>query len=188
MSSRKYTKDYRLENKSQKNGKVVTIPVYRGELFGFEKKKEDVERVKRVFLIFTIAEWVIYFVALLLNTDKGRVMYVSLPLIAVAFPLLGQTSIVLMLKKTKSEYIRSEKDKITEKLISWVFVSFFFSLCSLLGHVVSWIMRGESILDAILLVLTLLLVALSYSLFAKRKDLAMKMVGTTKLPEEEDQK
>ena len=91
-----------------------------------------------------------------------------------------------MLRKNKSEYIRSEKDKITEKLISYVFVSFFFSLCSLLGHIVSWIMSGESILDAILLVLTLLLVALSYSLFAKRKDLAMKVVGVAKLPEEEE--
>ena len=186
MSSRKYAKDYRLENKSQKNGKVVTIPVYRGELFGFEKKREDVERAKKIFISFTFAEWVIYIVALLLNTDKDRVMYVSLPLIAVAFPLLGQTSIVLMLIKAKNEYIRSEKDKITERLTSWVFVSFFFSLCSLLGHFVSWIMSGESIIDAVLLFLTLLLVALSYSLFAKRKDLAMKVVGTTKLPEGEE--
>lgn len=35
MVSRKYAGDYRLENVKDKNGKLVTKAVYRGEIFGF---------------------------------------------------------------------------------------------------------------------------------------------------------
>ena len=90
MVSRKYASDYRLENVEGKNGKIVTKPVYRGDLFGFSKSKEEVKRLKVIFIATTIIEWCLYFSSVLINTRAGRALYVSLPFLAVAFPLLGQ--------------------------------------------------------------------------------------------------
>ena len=187
MVSRKYTSDYRLENVEGKNGKIVTKPVYRGDLFGFSKSQEEVKRLKVIFIVTTIIEWCFYFSSVLINTRAGRTMYVSLPFLAVAFPLLGQSDTVWTFASTKGDATRMVKDKITEKLISWIFMVLFFSFCSIIGHIVFWIRNGESITDAVFLVLTVLLVFLSWNLFKKRKDLEMKKTGTTVLPEKEDE-
>ena len=174
MVSRKYRDDYRLENVKRKDGRVVTTVVYKGELFVFKKAGEELKKIKRIFILTTVIEWVVFFLSLFLNTDKGRVVYISLPLIAIAFPLLGQSDVLLLLLKDKKGYTRLEKDRITERLVSFIFISFFFSLCSLIGHIVHWIKYTESIEEAILLILTVLLTFLSFNLFLKRKDLEMK--------------
>ena len=187
MVSRKYTSDYRLENIKDKNGKIVTKPVYRGDLFGFSKSQEEVKRLKSIFVVSTIIEWCLYVFSILINTRAGRAMYVSLPFLAIAFPLLGQSDAVWTLASTKGDAARMVKDKITEKLVSWVFTVLFFSLCSVVGHIVFWVRNGETIIDAVFLVLTVLLIFLSWNLFKKRKDLEMKKTGTTVLPEKEDE-
>ena len=187
MVSRKYASDYRLENIEGKNGKIVTKPVDRGDLFGFLKPTEEIKRLKTIFIATTVMEWCLFFLSLLLNTRAGRTMYVSLPFLAVAFPLLGQSDGVWTFVSTKSDATRMIKDKITEKLISWIFAVLFFSFCSIIGHIVFWIRNGETVIDAVFLVLTVLLLFLSWNLFVKRKDLEMKKTGTTVLPEKEDQ-
>ena len=68
MVSRKYASDYRLENIEGKNGKIVTKPVYRGDLFGFLKPTEEIKRLKTIFIAVkkTIdapsADYAVYFV------------------------------------------------------------------------------------------------------------------------------
>ncbi len=182
MVSRKYTSDYRIENEEGKNGKTKTIAVYRGDLFDWVVSKEEVEKIKRIFTFSTIIEWVLLLISLSLNTDKSRVAYVSLPLIAVAFPLLGQTDCLFAFKAKKS-FERRDKDKVSEKLVSYVFVTLFLSSCSAIGHVISWLTGGESILDATLLIMTVLLIGLSWNLFSKRNKLQMKKSGSTKVDE-----
>ena len=186
MVSRKYASDYRLENIETKGGKIVTKPVYRGDLFGFSKPEAEVKRLKVIFIVSTIIEWILFFTSLLLNTRSGRVMYVSLPFLALAFPLLGQSDAVWTFVSSRDGVTRMVKDKITEKLVSWVFMVLFFSLCSIIGHIIFWVRNGESLVDAVHLVLTILVSASSWNLFIKRKDLAMKKAGTTVLPEKED--
>ena len=188
MISRKYVGDYRLENVRDRKGRLVTKPVYRGDIFGFEKSGEKIVKTRRMFIRSTVLEWVILIFSLLINSDKGRVMYISLPLIAVAFPLLYQSDAAALLMKRGGDYKREEKDKVTEKMVAAVFISFFFSLCSSVGHIVSWITSGESTEDAVLLSLTLAIVFISWSIFSKRKDLSMTKTGTTVLPDTEDEK
>ncbi len=187
MVSRKYAGDYRLENVKDKNGKLVTKAVYRGEIFGFERPEEEMRRSRRIFLVSTICEWVFLIAFLFINSDKGRVLYVSLPMIAAAFPLLGQSDTVGLLYRKSGEYKRQEKDRITERLVSYVFISFFLALCSAVGHVAAWIRKGESTADAVQLVLTVLFVFTSWNLFSKREGLKMKGTGTTVLPETEEE-
>ena len=186
MVSGKYAGDYRLENVKNRNGKTVTKAVYRGEIFGFEKTGDDLKRTRGIFLISTVCEWIFLIAFLLINSDKGRVMYVSLPLIAVAFPLLGQSDIVSLLYRRSGEYKRQEKDRITERLVSYVFISLFLSFCSAVGHVVAWVRKGESIPDAVVLVLTVFLVFSFWNLFRRKGDLRMKSTGTTALPPAEE--
>lgn len=187
MVSRKYASDYRLENIKTKSGKIVTKPVYRGDLFGFSKPKAEVKKLKYIFLISTIIEWLLFLASLLINTRSGRAMYVSLPFLALAFPLLGQSDAVWTFVSAKDGVTRMVKDKITEKLISWIFMVLFFSVCSAIGHIVFWVRNGESVIDVVFLILTILIIASSWNLFIKRKDLEMKKTGTTVLPEKEDE-
>lgn len=183
MVSRKYTSDYRLENVEGKDGKTKTVAVYRGDLFDWIVSKEEVEKIKKIFTFSTIIEWVLLMISLSLNTNKSRVMYVSLPLIAVAFPLLGQTDCLFVLRKIKKSVERKDKDKVSEKLVSYIFVTLFLSSCSAIGHVISWLISGESILDALLLIINILLIGLSWNLFTKRSKLQMKKSGSTKVDE-----
>ena len=44
MVSRRYVGDYRLENVKDKNGKLVTKPVYKGKYYVFEKSAEEAGR------------------------------------------------------------------------------------------------------------------------------------------------
>lgn len=186
MVSRKYAGDYRLENVRNRNGKLVTKAVYRGEIFGFVRSEEEIRNLRRIFLISTICEWVFLFAFLFINSDKGRVLYVSLPMIAAAFPLLGQSDVVGLLYRKSGEYKRQERDRVNGHLVSYVFISLFFSLCSAVGHTAAWIAKGESTVDAVQLVLTVLFVFTSWNLFSKREALKMKSTGTTVLPETEE--
>lgn len=177
MVSRKYTGDYRLENVENKNGKTVTRAVYKGDLFDWEKSEEEVVKLKRTILRTTVLEWLVFILALVINCSKIRVMYVSLPLLAFAFPLLGQSRVTaLFFKKVEMGYKREEKDLISSRLVSYVFISLFFSLCSVFAHVIAWVREGESGEDAVLLSLTLALSFMAYSIFRKRKELEMKKV------------
>lgn len=185
MASRKYAADYRLENVKDKKGRVVTRAVYRGELFSFVKNEDEIRKTKVVFAVSTFLQWVFYLSSLLISSRAGRAMYVTLPFLVSAFPLLGQSDAVWTLWSRKENVIRSDKDKISEKLVSWVFMTFFFSLSSLVAHVVFWIRNGETIGDALFLVLTLLIAASGWNLFLHRKDLEMKATGTTVIPEGE---
>lgn len=185
MVSRKYADDYRLENMETESGKTVTKPVYRGDLFNFSRREEEMLGVRRTFLKTVVIEWLVYFLCLLINCDKTRTAYVSLPLIAVAFPLLGESSIIFLMLKRRNDYKREEKDRISERLVSYVFITLFFSLSSFISHVVLWIKNGESTEDAVLLSLTAALIFSSFTLFKKRKNLEMEKTGSTKLPEEE---
>lgn len=187
MVSRKYASDYRLENVKDKKGKIVTKPVYRGELYSFSKSKKEIKKLKKIFIISLILEWFIFLLSLFLNTRVGRAMYVVLPFLGVAFPLLGETDTIWAFLSSKGPMIRSEKDKITEKMVSWIFTAFLLFIFSFVGHIIFWIRNGETITDAIFLVLTVLEIALSWNLFSKRKDLEMVKTGTTKLPPEEEE-
>ncbi len=178
MVSRKYVQDYRLENVENKKGKIATRAVYKGDLFDWEKSEEDVVSLKRMILRTTVLEWLVFILALVINCTKIRVMYVSLPLLAFAFPLLGQSRVVaIFFKKVERGYKREEKDLITSRLVSYVFISLFFLLCSASAHIVAWIREGESVEDALLLSLTVALLFMALSIFKKRKDLEMKKIG-----------
>ncbi len=179
MVNKKYADDYRLENIETENGKIVTKPVYRGELFDFDKNDEEKLALKKTFLRTVVIGWVVYFLCLLVNCDKSRAAFVSLPLIAAAFPLLGETSSVALMLRGREGYKREEKDRISMKLVSYIFMTIFFSLASALSHVILWIKNGESTEDAVLLSLTVALLFSSFTLFRKRKDLEMKTVGST---------
>ena len=187
LVSRKYASDYRLENVEDKKGRIITKSIYRGDLYGFSKSEKGLGKLKKVYVVSTLMEWVLYFASLLMNTESGRTMYVSLPFLVIAFPLLGQSDAVWTFISSRKDVIRSVKDKITEKMISWVFMVFFFSLSSFVGHIIFWIRNGEGVKDAIFLVLTLLVLGLSWNLFLQRKGLSMEKSGTTVLPEREDE-
>ncbi|MBQ0071947.1 MAG: hypothetical protein KBS81_08895 [Spirochaetales bacterium] len=183
MVSRKYASDYRLENVTDKKGRLVTVPVYRGDTFSFERPEDEMKRIKSTFVAFLVLQIVLFFIPLFLNSQSARTIYVSLPYLAMAFPLLGEADAVSTFWTLKKDVRRSEKDKVTEKLVSWVFLTMLFGSFSTLGHIVHWVLDGETVTDAIHLVVTILIVALGYSLFSKRKLLSMRKTGSTKMPE-----
>ncbi|MBQ0071187.1 MAG: hypothetical protein KBS81_04925 [Spirochaetales bacterium] len=183
MVSRKYTSDYRLENVTDKKGRLVTVPVYRGDVFSFERPEDEMKKIKKVFAVSMVLQVVLFLIPLFLNSQSARTIYVSLPYLAMAFPLLGEVDAVFTFLFLKKDVKRSEKDKVTEKLVSWVFLVLLFGIFSTLGHIVHWMLDGETVADAIHLVITIVIVALGYSLFSRRKLLSMKRTGSTKMPE-----
>lgn len=178
MSSKKYANDYRLENVKNKKGKIVTKPIYRGDIYYFEREESVVSKRKITILVFTILEVIIFISALFLNSASGRVVYILLPYLLVAFPLLGQIDGVYTLFNIKSGCTRAEKDKVESKLVSYFFLTMIFSFSSVLGHIVHAFISGEDVVDLFYLFLTLIIGALSLSAFLFRKDLKMEKGGS----------
>lgn len=188
MIPKKYASDFKLENVTDRKGRVVSKPVYHGDYYGFKCDKEEVAVLKRQFAVVTILEVALYLVALALNVPSSRIAYVSLPFFALSFPLIGQADAVFAFYRSGEKMTRMERDKITEKLASWMFVVTCLAVSSAVGHVVYWFQYGETLKDAFLLVITILVVALSYSLYAKRAQLKMVKTGTAKVVESKKRK
>lgn len=188
MVSKKYVSDFRLENVEDRKGRVVTKPVYRGDYYGFGEDKEKIAELKKQFALLTSLQVVLYLLALVLNMPSGRIAYVSLPFLAVAFPLLGQADAVYAFCRSGEKMTRMERDKISENLVSWMFVVLCLAVSSAVGHVVYWVQYGETVKDAIFLVITILVLAFSYTLFSKRAQLKMVKVGTAKVEESKKRK
>lgn len=177
MKSRKYVDDYRLDNVYNKKGKLVTVPVYNGPLFDFVQKKERIKKTKIRYLIFGILEIVFFFLPLFLPTPTSHIFYISFPYCLIIFFLLGQGDATFTLLTLKEKIIRSQKDKIEKKLTMYIFLIMIFSLMSLIGHVVHWIIMGETLYDIIYLICTFLVCALAFSLFITKEDLKMEQLS-----------
>lgn len=175
MVTNKYASDYRLEN-VEKNGRLVTVPVYRGDWFRLLTDDEQTKKSKGLFLILTLLIAVFYLGALFLNTPCTRVMYVMLPFAAMCFPIFYMVTALVELLRYKGKSDRERKDIISTRFSSTSVICMVFSGGSFIGHIINWILNGEQTSDIVFLGFTAAVLVASIAVFSQKHRLVMEKI------------
>lgn len=190
LVSTKYTADYRLENVvNPKTGKLVTRAVYRGDWFCFEKPAALVKKRKILYTILVGLIIAVFIAALLLTgiNERNQSMkaiekyYVIIPFIALLFPIFFMGAATVRMWRATDKVTREHRDKIIERFTVTGISAAILSGISLVGHIVSWAINGETVTDMIFLGFTVIILAASVVIFAFRKDLSMVQCGSARI-------
>lgn len=172
MVSRKYIKDYKLEDSLDARGRIRSKAVYIGGDYGFERPDQASTKAKWTVLGLNLGAWLLFIGALLPNSLAARTMYCVLPLAAAALPLALGTMGAYALMTTREPMRREQADKISQRLPIASLLTLIFSGAALLGFCAMLIFSAGKALpgDAVFAALTAGLVAASaLSLWLSRR-------------------
>jgi hypothetical protein len=147
MLSKKYVGDYRLENVKDKNGKLVTRPVYKGAWYVFVNGADNVRQETRLIAVLTAAAIVFLAVSLLFYSNKGFTAqyYTLIPFLVCVFPLMYLCIAVYnLIKVTRRDPVRAtreENDKMSDRVAKCTFVMMLLSGWNLCGIVLAYILK-----------------------------------------------
>ena len=190
MVTKKYVKDYRLENQKNKKGKDVTRPVYAGNYFVFEKSPEEVKRARTRLTVCGALAAACFIAGLLSYVNKGfsAQYYTLFPFAFCAFPLLYLGFAVYAFYVYKGRATREQKEKMIDRVEKSGLVTVVLSALCMVGLLIAMILkiagketRPVTVNDIIFIAAAVLLLVLSLLIFGLRKDLKM----VQEVPEEE---
>ena len=182
MATKKYISDYRMENVlDEKTGKLRTVPVYRGDLYSFISSEEDVKKGTLIFVIATVTAFVVLVATLLVNARCARVIYVSLPVAALVFPVYGCMASMLRLLNVKEQVSREHSDKLAGRYTSSSFFMMLLSGISVIGHIVYICLGRETWPDELFLIGAAVIFACGAVMFLNRKLISMEKTGSAKI-------
>ena len=189
MFSRKYAGDYRLENVKDKNGKLVTKPVYKGQYFVFEQSADNIKAEVRLVTAVTAAAILLFVLALVFYSNKGfsAQYYTLIPFLICVFPLLylgfAVYCLIKVSRRTDMRATREEKDKMYDRLAKCTFVMMLLSGWNICGIVLAYILklagketRPVTAGDIVFSLSSLLFFAAVVFIFTRRKKFTMRPV------------
>jgi hypothetical protein len=187
MLSKKYVGDYRLENVKDKNGKLVTRPVYKGAWYVFVNGADNVRQETRLIAVLTAAAIVFLAVSLLFYSNKGFTAqyYTLIPFLVCVFPLMYLCIAVYnLIKVTRRDPVRAtreENDKMSDRVAKCTFVMMLLSGWNLCGIVLAYILKlaGKETRpvvtgDIVFSLSSALFFAVIVFIFSRRKKTAMR--------------
>ena len=186
MASRKYARDYTLQNELDNRGRLRTTAVYSGPQYRFAREMEEALPRERVVIAAGTAVCLLAVLAALsLNAPVLRRWYAVLPLtvsLAGCF-LLAQLSVRLFLEKPP--FTRRVMNRLTERLAPCSAAVLILAGLSAAGQFVCLFRFGLSGSDWAVLGGTALLAAAAAFLFSRRRRLrAEEIPAAGGLPEE----
>lgn len=161
MTSKKYIRDYRLTENVLPNGKISSAAEYIGKQYYFTGDKRIVGRVRRLCAAALCVCWVAFFAALLPQSRASRLMYVLLPFVSAAFPLLSLTGSVWQLLRAREPLTRARAESISAGVPRRALFTAALAAAALCGFAVSAALAPEALLpgDAVFAAAALVLPA-----------------------------
>lgn len=138
MVSRKYVGDYRLENITDRRGKLKTVPVYRGPLFRFKAEGKTLKIAKRRLLLLTALATAALLVTMLLRSQLLTRIYVVMPLVLSILPAVLLWMGVYNLFTAGESVRRDQSDRIHNRFAGWSVVLIVLSVFSLAGQIIAY--------------------------------------------------
>ena len=186
MASRKYARDYTLQNELDNRGHLRTTAVYSGPRFRYTQDAEiKLPRERFVIAAGTVICLAAVLVPLSVNAPVLRHWFAALPLTAalVTCFLLAQLTVRLYLEKPP--FTRRTADRLTDRLAPCSVTAFILAVLSGIGQVICLIRFGLSDSDWIVLGGTAFLALTAAFLFTRRGCLrAEEIPDGDRLPEE----
>lgn len=178
--AKKYVQDYRLENRVGRDGKLRTVPVYKGDWFDFTADPASVARAKTTYPALIAASGVLLLYLLIFTNHMDNQWYVVLPAaFSLIFWLFAALSVYRLLR-AKGPVTREHKDKLYDRMapMSLIF-TILLGLCSV-GSVVGLILLGVTWQRVVYLIAALLCTVFGLLMFLGRK--VLRMEKTDKAP------
>ncbi|MBO5077872.1 MAG: hypothetical protein J5584_09795 [Clostridia bacterium] len=182
MVSRRYVGDYRLENVKDKNGKLVTKPVYKGKYYVFEKSAEEAGRGIRSLTACAVLAVLTLVLGLALVGNKGFASqyYTVLPMVICTLPLAYLCVAVYYLLTSKLPVIRERKEKMSDRVAKCSFVTMLLAGWNLSGILLAFVLKLSGVEkrpftagDGVYIAASLLFFGAVLGAFLARKSVAM---------------
>lgn len=177
MVSRKYTKDYRLENQLDGHGRLVTRPVYCGVRYAFISDAAVLRRLCVIMTLTTALYWIFFWLGLAQSCGALRRWYVSVPFFCGFLPAAFLSGSLYYLWRYSSAppaegFTREQKDRIYDRLSPCSLIMLIFAALAGVGEIF-YILSGakdySGIPDIIIIVSIVIMAAASLTLFISRK-------------------
>ena len=167
MISRKYLKDYRIDEQIEANGRVRSRAVYIGGDYVISPTVTAGR--KRLIVWLCALSGLSYIGALIPVTQASRLIYVMLPFAFSALPVFLMTGAALSLVRTLEPMTHSKARRISNRLPPCSLMASILSGSAILGIIVSAAISMDSFVpgDIVFTVLSLILFASSAIIFIK---------------------
>lgn len=171
MISRKYTGDYRLENQTEADGTIKTVPVYRGAYYVFEFEKKRTYAI-RLYGACALVFWVAVLTGLLLNTRCARSLWVVFPQVLSLLPA-GYASVGIWdMIKAPDQMIREKAEHVRDRISGGALAALILASASVIGSGVTAALYWEELIlpaDAFYIIMQLAAVAALTIMFINRR-------------------
>ena len=116
MISTRYASDYRLDNDTDGTGKSKHKLVYVGPLYEFVNEPAKVKAAGNHCLIVLAAMWLLWIIGIVLPTSYFHYIYIVLPFVCCAIPLVLLSAGLFYLKTAASPYERIRKERTADRM------------------------------------------------------------------------
>ena len=176
MVSKKYLKDYRLEEQIDSSGRIKTKAIYIGEYYDIVPDYSISE--KRMLFCLSMLAGLSFIGALIPVSQATRVIYVSLPFIFSALPLFIMISTLVSFIVIKDPMKREQAERISNRLPAGAFISMILSTAAFAGQIITALVSWDSFPagDAIFAILSFTVGAISAIIFIKCRN--MKIINS----------
>ncbi len=173
MISKKYTKDYRVEARLTKHGRVRDEAVYCGEHFRFARPQEDVRRSFRYLAAAELGMALLTIVPMCFPCAYCKQMYIVLPLVLSLIPVYLLLTALNRVRTAGETVIREHRDKIANRFPAGALLQLILQGLVLAAGVVFVFIGELNAIDWVFTALAVLRAALSVLIFLHRRDFAM---------------
>ncbi len=168
--SRKYAKDYRLEEQLSPSGKTRPVAVYQGERYRFLAPETALPGLRLRCTVLSAASALLLFVLLCFSDHFDRDhRFLILPAVFCILPVYLTASSVWTLRTASVPMERRPSDRISNRLPATAGIQTLLSLLAFAAQVVQLFLGGLTWPTMLLAADALLLTAAGAALFSQRK-------------------
>ena len=178
MRSRKYLKDYQLTPEVTAKGRLSPAASYIGAYHRFTAAPEDLDRAKKLYIIFTAAAVILLLVQLWFTDliDRER-RWLLLPMAFNIFPAFGTVMGVARLRSAPEKMTLRQRDRICNRLPAFSFGFLAFAVLSLMACIAQLILNGVTLPTALYCGAALALSVLTALIFRLRRVLKTEIIS-----------
>ncbi len=167
MVTRRYLKDYRIDDKLNARGKLRADAIYIGGDYRFIDPEAASSGKRYAILIMNVLSWSAFVGALVPQSSASHTMYCVLPLVASVLALFYESMAVYALMTLKEPMRHEQSDKLTVRLPLSSIASAVLSAAALIGFIVHGALSPALLVpgDTVFAVLSGVLAVLSAVIF-----------------------
>lgn len=160
MSLRKYVKDYENIVKTDKRGREVFEPVYKGQYFSVNLSDKELKILKRNLLLLAVGVLALLIAAGFIQTRGTYYIYVGAPYAVSFFPVMYLIVATLRLPLEKRPYRRDETELSFGRIKTTTMIMLVLLIATCLGQIVFLLINHTHLGRSDFAFLSLLLIAI----------------------------